>query len=43
MEMVCFISGLFLGVAAGLFCMGLMKVSADSEISARNLYKQETR
>ena len=35
MEMVCFISGLLLGVAAGLFCMGLMKVSADSEISAR--------
>ena len=41
--MVCFVVGLIMGIMAGCFCMSMMKVSADSEISDRNLYKQETR
>lgn len=41
--MICFVVGLILGLMAGCFCMSLMKVSADSETSARKLYKQGMR
>ncbi len=33
MEIFCFVAGLLLGVFAGLFCMSLMRISSESDIS----------
>lgn len=33
MEIFCFAAGLLLGVFAGLFCMSLMRISSESDIS----------
>ena len=33
MEIFCFVAGLLLGVFAGFFCMSLMRISSESDIS----------